>query len=269
MKSLTSNFCNNIVLNVDDEGGKEIVLKNNDVVTYGINAPSDAFIFDYEFSFSGTKYYINLFDEIFCIEAKHIGKFNLYNALCASVVCKLLGLETSKIMSGLKKLSCVDGRFNVIDLGDGKTAILDYAHTPDGLKNILKSLREITKGEIISLFGCGGNRDKTKRSVMGEISGKLADFSIITSDNPRFENPTDIICDIEKGIKKVSSNYVCVVNRIEAINLGLRMLKKYDVLAVCGKGPENYIEQNGVKNYYSDLETILSENEKLREKERD
>ena len=269
LKFLTSNFCNNIAINVDDECGKEIALKDNSVVTYGINAPSDAFIFDYEFSFSGTKYYINLFDEIFCIEAKHIGKFNLYNALCAGVMCKLLGIETENIVCGLKKLSFVDGRFNVIDLGDGKTCILDYAHTPDGIKNILKSTKEITKGKIISLFGCGGNRDKTKRGIMGEISGNLADFTIITSDNPRFEKPIDIICDIESGIKKVSSNYICIEDRVTAINYGLSLLKMDDVLVVSGKGAENYIDQNGLKIYYSDLETILNENKKIGEKKVD
>lgn len=268
-KFLTENFCKNIVVNADDQSGKELMLKNCEVIFYGITSPSDAFIFDYEFSFSGTKYALNLFDDVFLIEAKHIGKFNLYNALCAATICKLLGLLVSQIVTGLKQLTSVDGRFNVINLGNQKTVILDYAHTPDGLKNILLSVKEITDGKVVSLFGCGGNRDKTKRQIMGEISGTLADFTIITSDNPRFEKPMDIIGEIEKGVKKAGVNYVCIEDRTAAIGYGLSILKSGDALVVCGKGAENYIEKMGAKIYYSDKETILSENKKLKEKKVD
>lgn len=253
---LTEEYCKSIVLNVDDTAGREKSFCEEKAITYGLNNPCDVFAFDYEFSFSGTRYDLNLFDDVFNIKAQHIGKFNLYNALCAGTVCAVLGIDKQIICNSLKTLPCVDGRLNVIHLKGNRVAVVDYAHTPDGLKNILQTVKEVCDGKVISLFGCGGNRDRTKRSIMGEISGTLADFSIITSDNPRFEKPMDIIDEIEKGIKKITNNYLCIEDRVQAIKQGLSLLKENDCLVVCGKGAENYIDQNGVKTYYSDYDTI-------------
>ena len=265
---LTSKFCKKAAVNSDDEIGQKII-QSEKVFSYGLNNPSDAFIFDYSFSFDGTKFGINLCDDVKVLRTKQIGKFNLYNALCAASICTLLGLKTEAIFAGLQNLQTVEGRLNVIDLGEKKTAILDYAHTPDGLRKILETVKEISFGNIVSLFGCGGNRDKLKRPVMGQISGEIADFTIITSDNPRFEEPQNIICDIEKGIKKVTRSYVCIEDRKKAIHYGLKMLKENDCLVVCGKGAENYVERNGVKSYYSDRETIVCEWNKIKEKQID
>ncbi len=266
---LNSEHCKNVVVNIDDEAGRELALSDEKVFSYGLHNPCDVFAFDYSFSFSGTEYGLNMFDDVEIIKTTQIGKFNLYNALCAATVCKVLGIDKKHIINGLETLSSVAGRINVLNLGGGKIAIIDYAHTPDGLKNILQTVREVCSGKVVSLFGCGGNRDKTKRSIMGEISAFFADYTIITSDNPRFENPQDIICEIENGVKKLTQKYICIEDRKKAINYGLKMLKENDCLVVCGKGAENYIDACGVKTYYSDYETIEKENKKIKEQQVD
>ena len=141
---------------------------------------------------------------------------------------------------------------------NGADIFLDYAHTPDGLKTTLNSMRRICEGKLYCLFGCGGNREKEKRSVMGEISGVIADFTIITSDNPRYEDPCLIISEIEKGIRRVTRNYVTVSDRKSALVYAISLLKDGDVLVVAGKGAENYQEIMGVKRDFSDEAEIRS-----------
>lgn len=260
--------CKNFVVNVDDDAGKELVLKNQpNTFSYGLLNPCDVFAFDYKFSLCGTNYNLNLFDEMMNVKTTQIGKFNLYNALASATVCKLLKIKTKTILKGLEKLESVLGRFNVINLGNQKIAVVDYAHTPDGLKNILLAVREVTNKKIISVFGCGGNRDSLKRPIMGQISAKLSDFTIITSDNPRFENPGEIIKQIEEGAKQYTQNYLCIENRSEAIYCALKMLDEGDCVVVSGKGAEDYLEINGVKYAYSDYIAIENENKKIKEQE--
>ncbi|MBQ8761773.1 MAG: UDP-N-acetylmuramoyl-L-alanyl-D-glutamate--2,6-diaminopimelate ligase [Clostridia bacterium] len=271
-KFITSQFCKYGVVNIDDKIGKKIVLnneKNNTnlkIFSFGLNNPCDVFAVKPEYSLSGTNYCLNLFDELYTIKTKLIGQFNLLNALGAATACKILGINDRAIIQGLKDMDFVPGRFNVIDLGNNKSAILDYAHTPDGLMNILSATRKVTSGKIISVFGCGGNRDALKRPIMGKISGELADFTIITSDNPRFEEPMKIISHIEDGIKQVSQNYLCVEDRKQAIDYALNMLNENDVVVISGKGAEEYIDKNGIKYPYSDKQTILEIN-KINNKE--
>ena len=264
---LNQKYCKNIVINADDKSGQELLLSTKDksnVFSFGLNNPSDVFAVNYEFKIDGTEYFLNLFDEMLHIKTKMIGQFNLYNALSAVTACKILKIKTPYILSGLNEMQSVAGRFNVINFDNKTSAVIDYAHTPDGLKNILTSVREVTSGKIISIFGCGGNRDTGKREIMGKISGSLADFTIITSDNPRLEKPMDIILQIENGVKLSSKNYLCIENRVDAINYGLKMLKEGDVCVISGKGAENYLDVGGVKYPYSDLETVLSEYQKLK-----
>ena len=253
-------FCKNAVINADDINAREMLYSNEfkKVFSYGLFNPCDVFAPKYSYSFDGTQFFLNLFDEVIAIKTKVLGQFNLYNLLCASTVCKLLGIDTKFIKIGLETMYSVPGRFNVIDLGKGKTAIVDYAHTPDGVKNILSAVREITNKKIIVLFGCGGNRDKTKRQIMGEICGRLADYVIITSDNPRFEKPMDIIDEIENGVKKVTNNYLCIEERAKAISCGIKMLNDGDHFDV---NRMNYIfneawlkgEFNAMENYPKDF----------------
>ena len=169
----------------------------------------------------------------------------------ACLTCLAVGVPLSEILSGVENLSAPAGRFNAVDLKGGKTAVIDFAHTPDGLEKILSSVKDIAKGKVISVFGCGGERDMLKRPIMGRVSEKLADFTIITSDNPRFEKPEEILADIEKGF--LGDNYLKIMDRKVAIKTALEMLEDGDVAVICGKGGELYQDINGIKIPYNDF----------------
>jgi UDP-N-acetylmuramoyl-L-alanyl-D-glutamate--2,6-diaminopimelate ligase len=176
--------------------------------------------------------------------------------MAAATTAYALGISVENIKIGIESVKDLVGRMQFIENYNGANIYVDYAHTPDGVLNTLKSLRKITKNRLIILFGCGGNRDKSKRAIMGEIAGKYADFSIITSDNPRFEEPYSIISEIEKGHRKESLNYITIQNRYIATGYGIEMLKEGDTLVLTGKGGEEYQEIMGIKTRYSDIETV-------------
>lgn len=192
------------------------------------------------------------------------GRFTVYNALAAICVCIKLGASVESIITGLDAVK-VPGRSEVIPNLRGCTILVDYAHTPDSLENILRACKTYTKGEIICVFGCGGDRDRAKRPMMGEIAGKLAGYTIITTDNPRTEKPEDIIKEIEEGIKNTKGKYKIVVNREKAIEQALRRAKKNDLVLIAGKGHETYQEINGVKHHFDDKEVINNVLKKLPE----
>ena len=195
------------------------------------------------------------------------GKHNIYNVLGCIACGKVLGIDLQTIVKGIENIKEVDGRYNTYKSIKGYTIVVDYAHTPDGLDNILKSLRPLTDKKLISVFGCGGNRDVTKRAIMGQISGELADITILTSDNPRFEDPNAIIEQIELGLKKLTDNYIKIENRKNAIEYAMKIAKQGDVILIAGKGQETYQDIKGVKHHFSDKEIvqeILSE-EKIKE----
>lgn len=245
------------VVNSDSQSGIKILNSNlNNILSYGIDNPSDIFAINIKNNQNGISYVINLFDEIFNVNLKTFGKFNVYNTMCAITVSKILGLDGEDIIRSVSDFIGVEGRLQFIENYNGAKIFVDYAHTPDGLENTLKSLREITKNKLIVLFGCGGNRDTLKRPIMGEIAGLNADFSIITTDNPRFEEPYKIISQIEKGIRKVTLNYITIQNRYIATGYAIDMLKEGDTLVLCGKGAENYQEVMGIKLNYSDEQTV-------------
>ena len=174
----------------------------------------------------------------------------------------MLGINDKDIKKGLERLDRVPGRFNSIKLANGATAVIDFAHTPDSVEKILNSLRQLPFDRIITVFGCGGNRDKSKRPQMGRIAEKLSDFVIVTSDNPRFENPELIIDDIESGM--ASNKHICMPDRTKAINYAIEIAKKNDAIAICGKGAEEYQDINGVKSPYSDFDVVIEKNEEMR-----
>ncbi len=246
------------VVNGDDLLGKQIAcIRGRGVITYGIEDPADIFVVDYVENENGMEFLLNLFDSLYEIKNSSIGKFNLYNFLAVATTCALLGAKTQFIASELCKIVAVKGRMEKVC--DSVKVFIDYAHTPDGLKNALETLKGI-KGEkrLICLFGCGGNRDKIKREIMGEISGKYADFTVITSDNPRFEDEMDIIKQIEKGIRGVTRNYIVIRDRAEAINYAVKIAERGDFVLVAGKGAEEYQEQMGVLRRFSDKEQAQS-----------
>ncbi|HHY22766.1 MAG TPA: UDP-N-acetylmuramoyl-L-alanyl-D-glutamate--2,6-diaminopimelate ligase, partial [Clostridiaceae bacterium] len=167
------------------------------------------------------------------------GMFTVYNALVAIGVCALMGISYDPVKEGLEKVS-VPGRAETVTTNENFTVIVDYAHTADSLENILNAVKDFAAGRVVCVFGCGGNRDRLRRFGMGEVSGKIADFTIITSDNPRSEDPLAIINDIETGIKKTDAKYIKIVDRREAIKYAILNAKPDDIIVIAGKGHETY-----------------------------
>lgn len=171
----------------------------------------------------------------------------------------MMGIDDKDILNGINGMKCVAGRFQKLDTRGGKyNVILDYCHTPDSMENTLKTVKDFAKGRVVSIFGCGGNRDKLKRPIMGEISGRLADFSIVTSDNPRYEDPDEIIDMIIPGLEKSHGKYIRIENRRDAIKYALENVQENDVIVLCGKGHEDYQEICGVKHPF-DEKVIVSD----------
>lgn len=255
LKFFKENVCEYVVVNSDDQVGREITTIVPRSITYGVENPSDVFAIDVKTDREGAEFIINLFDLIYNVKTKLIGKFNVYNTLATATACALLGIKPKKVIDGIEKAQRVSGRLEKIDCKDFSVYI-DYAHTPDGLEKALKSLREITKKRLICVFGCGGNRDVGKRPIMGEICAKNADFCIITSDNPRYEEPMEIIYEIEKGVIKQSKKFVSIEEREQAIEYALNMAKSGDVVLIAGKGSEQYQEILGIKKPYNDKDTV-------------
>ena len=187
------------------------------------------------------------------------GKYNIYNALGAIAVATLEGLKIKHIKCGLKNLPTIAGRYNVFNMGENGRVVLDFAHTPDGLEKVLNKARLDIKngGKLISLFGCGGNRDKDKRAIMGQVAGKIADNVIISIDNPRFEDPYIVMNDIAKGVESVGGKYEIVMPRSKAIKKAVEMCSKNDIVVVSGKGVEPYYEENGIKHFYREDREIV------------
>ncbi len=250
------------VINIDDSYGEEIY-KSTDLkrISYSLR-PGRANIWasDIKNSISGIEMNINTSDGIrLDISSPLCGYFNIYNILAAVSVCIDMGIENRSIQEGVKSMHGARGRFEKIDSGRKLTVIVDYAHTPDGLENVLATIKQILKpgGKIISVFGCGGDRDKDKRKIMGRISGQQADFTIVTSDNPRTEEPDSIIRMIEEGlIESGSKEYIKETDRKKAIFRALEMARENDVVLIAGKGHENYQEFKNYRIPFSDQDLV-------------
>ncbi len=210
-------------------------------ISYGIDNPSDVFLIDLKQD-EKTSFIANCFDEIFKVESSLAGRYNAYNILGVIALCKVIGIKTDKIVKGIEDAEQIEGRFNLIKVGN-KKVVIDFAHTEDGLKNLLEACKPLCSGRLICLFGAGGNRDKTKRAKMGKVASDKADLIILTSDNPRYENPRSIISDIEKGVNK---EYFVVENRLDAIIFALSKMKEGDLLVIAGKGGETKQEIGGI-----------------------
>lgn len=244
--------CRYSVINSDDATGRTIAGFAPSPVTYGLTNPADVFAVDIVESLEGVRFVLNLFDELYEIELKMPAMHNVYNAMAAATCAKLMKIDIDTIARGLSELKCVPGRLECAGRYNGAHIFVDFAHTPDGLEKSLQSLRKLCRGKLYCLFGCGGNRDKSKRPVMGAVAAKYADFCIITSDNPRYEDAYDIIRDIEEGVKPSGKAYVTVTDRETATEYAVHLLKEGDVLLVAGKGGENYQEIMGIKHSYND-----------------
>lgn len=232
------------IINIDDEHGRIIAEEagklGTQLVTYGIDNRADIMAKNIDITSKGVSFTLVTPKYETDINIRIPGKFSVYNALAAASVAYVEGIAGHVIKEGLNKVDNVPGRSEIIKTDTPYTVIVDYAHTPDGLRNILAAVKQYARGRVIALFGCGGDRDKEKRPIMGEIAGKLADYCIITSDNPRSEEPKDIIKQIEAGIKSTGADYICIENRRDAIKFALKMAKPNDIVLLAGKGHETY-----------------------------
>ena len=259
-KFFTSGMVRNAVLNVDEDTSVGI-LRDIEVphLTFGIAAAADLFARDIEISENGVAFELKLQGmHALPISLRMTGMFNVYNAIAAASCAMVLGISHEDIKAGLEKIANVPGRIEMLPTNTAYRVILDYAHAPDALDNILRTCREFTKGRLIALFGCGGDRDKGKRPIMGRIGGELADLCILTSDNPRNEDPMDILRAVEEGIKETDCEYVMIENRRGAIRYALEIGREGDVIALCGKGHETYQEIRGVKHDF-DEKVVVAE----------
>lgn len=241
------------IICVDDESAKKL-LDNPKVpiLTYGLFNPSDVFAIDTYCSMNGSRFTANVRDAVVDIKTNLIGQHNIENCLASLAVCQQLGLSRRELSVGLNFINPVEGRFNVLNL-NGKYVVVDFAHSPDGLMNVLQTARTLTDKKVYVVFGCGGNRDKSKRHKMGAIAEKYADFVCLTDDNPRFEKSMDIIADIESGMTKrhfvEPDRYTAIKKMIDFAGVG-------DIVLVAGKGAEKYQEVDGVKRPYNDFDAI-------------
>ncbi len=260
MRFFQPDMVENIVYNVDDERVAEgVKALGREALRIGIRESSDVYANDIEISERGCSFLMTWHKQFrVSVSLKLAGIFNVYNALLAAGVCICAGVGPEAIRRGLEDVRAVPGRIELLETGTPYRVILDYAHSPDSLENILKAVRQTAKGRMIALFGCGGNRDAAKRPVMGEIAGELADFCILTSDNPRNEDPMAILAQIEEGIRHTGCEYVVIDNRREAIRYALEHARPSDVIVLAGKGHETYQEINGVK-YPFDEKIVVAE----------
>lgn len=250
------------VVNIDDEYGERIVAGTRAArTTYGFSDKANFRITKFSFGAYGTEISISYKDESFEIKSGLVGKFNAYNLAGAFATTVSLSYDPHLVAKALCTAPGVKGRFERIDTGKGFTVVVNYAHSPDSLQKTLQSAREILKsettgGRLITIFGCGGNRDRTKRPKMGKIAEDLSDITIVTSDNPRFENPESIIDEIYAGIMPNSGNVIRITDRSEAIRKGLTLAQLNDFVVIAGKGHEDYQDVRGTKNHFDDREEV-------------
>jgi UDP-N-acetylmuramoyl-L-alanyl-D-glutamate--2,6-diaminopimelate ligase len=243
------------IFNSDDLHSVDVIEDCNSFkYSFGTNAKADFRISDISFDLTGTTFKLHFENKTYSIKTSLVGDFNSYNTASAFAVASLNGLKADEIIEGIKTTSQVPGRFEVLTNGTRKV-VIDYSHTPDSLEKALLVIRKLTSKNIpvLTVFGCGGNRDKQKRPVMGKIATELSDRVIITSDNPRFEKPETIIEEIKSGITK--DNYKIIENREEAIQNAIKNSGKGAIILIAGKGHEEYQEVDGVRKYFSDRET--------------
>lgn len=249
------------VINIDDPSAKEfLALAKGELWTYGTAQEARLRILEYSLSSLGTIFNLQYHkqgakDRVYTVKIPLIGRFNIYNALAAMAAALADGFEMPGIIQALAAAPQVPGRFELLDEGQDFIVAVDYAHSPDGLQKILTTAREMKPRRLICVFGCGGDRDRQKRPIMGRIAGENSDFAIITSDNPRSEEPEAIVREVEAGVQETAARYLVQVNRRDAIESAIAMAKPGDILLIAGKGHEDYQLVKGQVLPFDDRET--------------
>jgi UDP-N-acetylmuramoyl-L-alanyl-D-glutamate--2,6-diaminopimelate ligase len=246
------------VINGDDLWGKKLVASiTTQLITYGIHESAKVRAIEVKSDRSGSRFDLKTNGHQLPLSFPLLGRHNVYNALAATSAALSLGIEPQVIVSALSKAKPARGRLEEVPCGEPYRVFIDYAHTEDALRNALLAVREGCGGRIIVVFGCGGNRDKSKRIPMGRVASRLADLPIITSDNPRRENPLDIIKEISKGCDEEGKNCQAIQNRREAIAAALAEAGEGDIVLVAGKGHERTQEFDSTVVPFNDRDVIM------------
>lgn len=250
-------MCKKGIVNVDAVNADRIMaMAECDILTYGIEKEADVKAVNITTSSKAVEY--DCITPWFTrrLKVSVPGFFSVYNSLAAISVCGLLGVSPEFIAEGLMNVQ-VPGRAEVVPTpGQDYTIMIDYAHSPDSLENILTTVKGFVKGRLISVFGCGGDRDRSKRPIMGELSGRIADFTIITSDNPRTEDPAQILADIEEGMKRTEGKYAVIEDRTQAIRYAMKVAMPGDIILLSGKGHETYQIFKDKTIHYDEREVV-------------
>lgn len=258
-KSLLFKQCKHGIFNADDSHLDKILKDHTcEVETYGFaeNADiraSDVKLFERK-GVLGVSYKMSGLMDM-DVEIDIPGKFSVYNSMTAVAICRHFGVPQNVILKSLAKIK-VKGRVEILDVSEKFTVMIDYAHNAMSLNSLLTTLKEYNPKRLVCLFGCGGNRSRDRRFEMGEISSKLADFTIVTSDNPRNEEPQDILDDIVTGVKKAEGEYITIIDRAEAIRYAIENAEEGDVIVLAGKGHEDYQEIKGKKYHMDERELV-------------
>jgi UDP-N-acetylmuramoyl-L-alanyl-D-glutamate--2,6-diaminopimelate ligase len=246
-----------VVTNRDDPFGRRLAdLGTSKVVSFGTLEKSDVRLTSHKSTHEGLELDLEFFGRRLTLCSHLIGKHNLYNIMAAAAACSLLGVSDDSISSGISSLKSVPGRFERVPVEGALIIIVDFAHTPDALGNVIELAAQVSPNRVICVFGCGGDRDRGKRPLMGKIAVEKADIAIITSDNPRSEDPMSIIREIEKGIPAEATNFESIPDRVRAIHRALEVAEKGDLVLLAGKGHETYQEINGRKVDFDEREIV-------------
>ena len=261
------------VINIDDEYGLKLAVElkanNQKVVTFAQNSAADLTAENIAVSLiKGTTFLLKTPDGERQIISPLVGKPHVYNMLAATATALELGYDLDKIVEGLRTCVGAPGRFERVETNADFAVVVDYAHSDDALLNTLKTARDLTNGRIITVFGCGGDRDKSKRAPMGQVAGEYSDLVIVTSDNPRTENPLQIISEIEKGLRETTCPYLTISDRRDAIHQAIAKAKSNDVVLIAGKGHETYQIVGSDKFHFDDREIAREALESLKENEK-
>lgn len=244
-------------INSDDFKCNKIIngAKNCDIKTYAVDNKADLLAKDITITNISVDFKVKIANKNERIKVNIPGRYSVYNALAAISFATTIGIDSEKIKEGLENI-VVPGRNELVPNKEELAIMIDYAHTAESLENILQATKTYTPGRVICVFGCGGDRDREKRPRMGEVAGRLADYTIVTSDNPRTEKPEDIIAEIEKGISKTKGKYEVIVDRKKAIEKAIKMMNKRDIVILAGKGHEVYQEINGEKKPFDERKIV-------------